>query len=101
MSEVDGVAVYFFDTKRFEKISNDGPDVYFGEPAWLPDGKRVLYPLKDRLVIVDTRTKERREITQTISGLSSIAISRDGRRLYTRNVQTVGDIWLMREDQEK
>jgi Tol biopolymer transport system component len=99
IAEVDGVVVYSLAAKHFENISNDGPDVSYGEPAWLPDGKRILYPLKEHLILVDTMTKERREITPSISGLSSIAISSDGRALYVRMVHTVGDIWLMKEEQ--
>jgi Tol biopolymer transport system component len=99
VAEVDGVEVYSFAANHFEKISNDGPDVSFGEPVWLPDGKRILYPLKEHLILVDTMTKERREITPSISGLSNIAIPRDGQALYVRMVHTVGDIWLMKEEQ--
>ncbi len=100
-AEVDGVVVYSFAASHFEKISNDGAELYYGDPVWLPDGKRILYPLKEHLVLVDTRTKERREITPSISGLSNVAISGDGRALYARTVHTVGDVWLMREEQEK
>jgi len=101
MSEVDGVATYSVTSKRYEKISDDAPDVYYGEPVWLPDGKRVLYPLHQHLVLVDAATRKRSEISPAIPGLSNIALSRDGRDLYARVVHTTGEIWLMKEEATK
>ena len=101
LSEVEGVVMYSIATRHFDKISDDAPDVYYGEPAWLPDGKRVVYPLHDHLVVVDAATKQRREISPAIPGLSNIALSRDGRSLYARVVHTAGEIWLMKQDAEK
>ena len=98
MSEVDAVVTYSMRTKQYEKISTDGPDVYYGEPTWLPDGKRVLYPFHERLVIVDTARRQRREASSTIPGLSNVALSRDGRALYARVIHTSGEIWLMKDE---
>ena len=101
LTEGNGIVTYSIAAKHFEKISDDAPEVYYGEPVWLPDGKHVLYPLHERLVVVDTVTRKRRDISATISGLSNIALSRDGRALYARVVHTTGEIWLMKQEPGK
>jgi Tol biopolymer transport system component len=100
VSKIDGVFIYSFETKRFEKISDDAATL-FSSVQWLPDGKRVLYPYKDRVVLVDLSTKQRRAITPPIAGPFQFVISPDGRALYIRTSRIEGDVWLMTERQGK
>ncbi len=100
VSKIDGVFIYSFETKRFEKISDDAAAL-FSSVQWLPDGKRVLYPYKDRVVLVDLSTKQRREITPSIPGSFQFVISPDGHALYIHTSRTEGDVWLMTEGRGK
>jgi Tol biopolymer transport system component len=94
VAKIDGVVIYSLQTNRYETISNDGPSV---PPVSLPGGRRVIYVYKDRVVLVDALTKQKRAITPPTPGLQSCEVSPDGRALYAQTSRTEGDVWLMTE----
>jgi Tol biopolymer transport system component len=94
VAKIDGVVIYSLQTNRFETISNDSPSV---TPVSLPGGRRVIYVYKDRVVLVDALTKQKRAITPPIPGVQSWEVSPDGRALYVQTSRAEGDVWLMTE----
>jgi serine/threonine protein kinase/Tol biopolymer transport system component len=97
----DGVFVYSLDARRYEKISDD-PAAIFSSVQWLPDGKRVLYGYKNRIVLVDVATKQRREIPLPAAGeFGEFKLSPDGRALYVLTFRNEGDVWLMTDERAK
>ena len=91
-SPTGGLWVYHVNDRRWEQIAPAG-----GYPRWLPDGQRVVATRGGRIVLVDLRTKESRELyAQPGRRISYAAPSRDGRRLYFTSGSTGADVWLMR-----
>jgi len=84
------VWVYSFDTKAFTPVTPGG------QPAWLADGKRLVYSAARRLRLVDTATKQLHEI-YAIPGetLLSPGLTKDNRFLYYQHATTGADIWVM------
>ncbi|MDQ6801978.1 MAG: protein kinase [Acidobacteriota bacterium] len=91
-----GVVTYRLSTKRYEKISDDHISGT-AETVWIPNRNEILYPMKNRVVLVDVKTKLRREMTPEIPGLRNIGLSSDGRTLYLLVGHVDADLWLMTE----
>jgi eukaryotic-like serine/threonine-protein kinase len=84
------VWVYSLDSKTYTRI------VPGALPVWLADSRRLIYTAGSRLHMVDTVTKESREILALPGeSLSYPAIGRDDRWLYYTHATTGADIWLM------
>jgi Tol biopolymer transport system component len=84
------VWVYSFDTKSFTQVTPGG------QPAWLADGKRLVYSRGGRLRLVDTVTKQSREIHATAGeALVSPSLTQDNRFLYYQHATVGADIWVM------
>lgn len=66
------------------------------QPVWMKDGRRLIYPSGGRLMILDTNTKQPREIF-AIPGevVGYPLLSRDNRFLYFSHAITGADIWMM------
>ncbi len=91
-SPAGGLWVYYVDERRWDRIGNDG--IY---PRWLPDGQRVLAPNGGRIVLVDTRTKEVRDVyADPGRRIRDLALSPDARRLYFTSSVNRADVWVMR-----
>jgi Tol biopolymer transport system component len=90
---VSGVWVYSFDARAYRRVV-DG-----NNPAWLSDGRRVIYENRGRLFIADTASGATREVL-AIPGesLSEPRLTADDSQLFFRHGTTDGDIWLMRFD---
>jgi len=94
--EATGVVTYRLSTKRYEKISDDHiPGT--AETVWIPHRNEILYAVKNRIVLVDVKTKLRREMSPEIQGLRNVCLSTDGRTLYLLVAHVDADIWLMTE----
>jgi Tol biopolymer transport system component len=85
---------YFYDLteKRWQEIG------MVWHPRWLPDGRRLLGLREGRVVLVDTRNGQARDVYSeaTPNVLSNVALSRDGRRLYVATQSSQSNLWLMR-----
>lgn len=69
---------------------------------WLPDGRRIIYGLDNKIFIVDTGTKKTKELGLRLTGeLHSIGISRDGRLIYYTLFSSESDIWLLDNSQSQ
>jgi Tol biopolymer transport system component len=82
--------VYSFDTKGYSRVATGSA------PVWLRDNRRLVYASGGRLFIVDTVSRQSREI-HAIPGetLGDPSLTRDGRSLYFTHATTGADIWLM------
>ena len=67
-------------------------------PRWLPDGRRLLGLRGGKVVLVDTRNGQARDVYSeaTPHVLNNVALSRDGRRLYVASLSSQSNIWVMR-----
>jgi Tol biopolymer transport system component len=84
------VWVYSFDTKAFTPVAQGT------QPAWLADGKRLVYADRGRLRLVDAATKQGHEIHATAGeGLLFPTLTQDNRFLYYLHATAGADIWVM------
>jgi Tol biopolymer transport system component len=82
--------VYSFDTKGYSRIATGVA------PDWLPDSRRLVYASGGRLFVVDTVSRQSREIlARPGETLGDPSLTRDGRSLYFTHATTGADIWLM------
>ena len=95
-----GMAVYDLDTGQARLVSRDA---ILTDPRWLPDGRRLVYPLAagdGEIVFVDTDTGERRVVDVgplEIFGPTVVA-GPDGQTLYTSAGAHAADIWMVERD---
>lgn len=85
-----GIFAYSFETRRYEKISDVG--VF---PVWLGDNRRLLFYQKDKIYLLDSKTKKPEEILSIAPNrLKRITISKDNRTVFYSLQKTEADIWL-------
>ena len=92
-------------------LSRDGPTYVYDliekrwqaigmvwHPRWLPDGRRLLGLREGRVVLVDTRNGQARDVYSeaTPNALNNVALSRDGGRLYVASLSSQSNLWVMR-----
>ena len=68
--------------------------------GWLPDGRRVVVRVSNRIFLLDVETLERKPLLEAgiESGqvwLGAHSLSRDGKKLAYLVPQGEGDVWLM------
>jgi Tol biopolymer transport system component len=96
-SPTGGIWTYRVADRHWERIV---PGVIY--PRWLPDGQRLVATSHGRIVLVDTRLKQSRDLYEEPGRrISYAAPSRDGRRLYFTSGKTGADVWLMRFQRPK
>ena len=84
----DGQSIVFYSTRS-------GRYQFWQDATKVPE--RLVATSRGRLVLVDTRLKESRELyEQPGRRISYVAVSPDGRRLYFTSGKTDADVWLMR-----
>jgi Tol biopolymer transport system component len=97
---VPGIVTYAFASREYRRMTDDG-----SYPAWLPDGRRLLYLRGQRLECVDTRDGKTRPVPfpahsgsgdLRIAADGGFALSRDGREIDFVRDATQGEIWEMR-----
>ena len=82
---------HLFETRRFDRITNDGESA-----TWLPDSRRLLYATGQQLWIVDSATPAVRPITGvTTSTVHNILLSSDGRSVFISQGHQQGDVWVV------
>jgi Tol biopolymer transport system component len=88
----NGIVLYSFASRTYQRLTD------FGEwPAWLPDGRRLLFVNKGReFWVVDARTKQARKVYSTIwDVLGPPRVTRDARVAYFSRRVTEADIYLL------
>ena len=85
-------AIYSFETKTIEKISDYGGV----SMAWLQDVRRALFVVDGTIVISDTLTKKDRPfLTRAPDRIIKFSLSKDNRWLYYILESVESDIWLL------
>jgi Tol biopolymer transport system component len=86
-----GIAVFSLETREFQKLTDFG-----AWPQWLGDSRRLLFQAQGKILILDSGSKEYRELL-AIPGtfISAPAVSKDGRTIYFTLAEFESDIWLM------
>ncbi len=86
-----GIVLYSLESQRYEKLTDFGT-----RPTWLSDGRRLLFYHKDKLYIVDNKSKKVREVLSTnANDITGLALLRDDRHIYFSLKIAEADIWLM------
>jgi Tol biopolymer transport system component len=86
-----GIGVYSFTTGRVEPLVEFG-----GFPLWLRDSRRLLFVAGGRLLLLDTNTKQPRELFSVAPHrIEGFTLSRDDRQIYFSRASNEADIWLM------
>ena len=86
------IGFYSFDTNRFEKIGESREYI----PSWLPDSRRVVYGIDNKIFIAGTDTGKITELVASpLEQLRSPFVSRDGKLLYFAAHTSESDIWLL------
>jgi Tol biopolymer transport system component len=87
-----GVVLYAFASRTYERLTD------FGEwPAWLADGRRILFVSRGReFWVVDTRTKQAKKIYSTTRDvLGPPRVTRNARDVFFSRRVTESDIYLL------
>ncbi len=86
----NGIYSYSFDTRRYELLAPAGE-----LPHWLPDSRRLLFFIQDKLFLFDSRNRSTRMVTTVAPRqFQSLGVSRDGRLLYYSLKTTEADLWV-------
>jgi serine/threonine protein kinase len=88
----NGIFVYSFATRTYDKLADRG-----GSPVWMQDGRRILYLDQGKVRVLDSRTRESRDMLAPSAGSSyeDLDISPDDRTLYLGRMTPEGDIWML------
>jgi Tol biopolymer transport system component len=86
-----GIGVYSFTTRQLEPLVEFG-----GFPLWLKDSRRLLFVSGGRLLLLDTQTKQTRELFSVAPHrIEGFTLSPDDRQIYFSRASNEADIWLM------
>lgn len=90
---LDGsLGVYSLETNSFTYFTQAKESI----PAWLPDSRRFVFPLDNKIFLVDLETKKIKELlTIQPENPRSPFVSSDGKFLYYVAHFNKSDIWLM------
>ena len=91
-----GVIIYDFDSQRYERLSD------VGRPCgWVADTDSLLARTEHTIELIDSRTKERRELLSVKPHrFEDCSMTPDGRTIYFAIETTEADIWLLTLDDE-
>lgn len=89
---VPGVVLYSLAGRSYVRITDRGE-----WPAWLSDSRRLLYRDAGNFFLLDTVSRESRQVLTTPpgSGYNYFSLSPDDRVLYLSRSTEQGDIWLL------
>jgi Tol biopolymer transport system component len=86
------IGVYSLETNRYEKVVSAGDVI----PSWMPDSRRLIYAVENKIFIADIETKKTREvISHPTDHLRSPFVSRDGLLLYYTVHTSENDVWML------
>ena len=84
------IFIYDLAEERYEHLAEAGI-----RPVWLPDSRRLLFYLRDRLYLHETATGTTRGILSVAPlEFQSLGLSRDGTRIFASLASIEADIWL-------
>jgi dipeptidyl aminopeptidase/acylaminoacyl peptidase len=86
-----GIVLYSFESQQYEKLTDFGT-----RPTWLSDDRRLLFYYKDKLYLLDSKSKKVREVLSTnADDITGLAPLRDDRHIYFSLKIAEADIWLI------
>jgi Tol biopolymer transport system component len=89
----NGIAIYSLANRTFQRLTDFG-----WAPVWLGDSKRLLFPFRDRIYLVDASSRRFKEVA-SIGAFTllpyGLSVSRDNRWLYYAVQMNEADVWLM------
>lgn len=92
------IGYYSLDTKQYVVVIEDEDAV----PSWLPDSKRFIYSIGNKIYLADIESKTPREIFSNPQvDIRSPFVSKDGKLLYYTAANGESDIWLLDLTAEK
>ncbi|MDQ6803300.1 MAG: hypothetical protein M3041_21065, partial [Acidobacteriota bacterium] len=86
---VAGLWLYAFDSKKYEQLTDRG---FY--PAWMPDGKRVLFLDGTTLAVIDVASKKIQSIPLP-RPIRWFDIAPDFRTLYLDERVSEADVWMV------
>jgi serine/threonine protein kinase len=88
----NGLYVYSFATRTYEKLADRGRS-----PIWMHDGQRILYLDQGKVRVLDSRTRESRDVLAPPAGSSydGLDLGPDDRTLYLGRMTPEGDICML------
>ena len=92
------IGIYSFNTNQYDIMMENLDEV----PSWLPDGRHLIYSTGQKIFVIDTQTKQVRELlTNSGVDMRSPFVSRDGKLLYYTAANLESDIWMLDLTTEK
>jgi eukaryotic-like serine/threonine-protein kinase len=86
------ISSYSVKGRRFEPLNGFETN----HPMWMNDDRRVLFLFEDRIYLVDSRTKQSREVLSAAPHkITRFTLARDNRWLYFSREENEADIWLL------
>lgn len=87
-----GILVFSLATRTYEKLAPQGE-----YPVWMRDSRRLLYLSQGKVRVLDSGTKEAREVLVPPAGSSfkGLDLSPDERTLYLGRATPEGDVCLL------
>ncbi len=72
------------------------------QPQWLNDSRRLLF-LQDlsRISLMDSQTKEQREVFSVDSGGLNFRLSKDNRTIFFVHWKQEADIWMLTLNEDR
>jgi serine/threonine protein kinase/Tol biopolymer transport system component len=91
-ASLPGLVLFSLETRRYERLNDRG-----AAPVWLRDSRRLLYLDGGRVFLLDTRTRQAREVDAPPAGstYTKAGVSPDGRSLYLIRSTDEGDVWML------
>jgi len=88
-----GIAAYDLESRKYDGLADiDG----FPAPAWLSDSRRLVAVHQSKLLLIDTQSRQTREILSVSPHFILYArVSRDNRWIYFLLSATEADVWLL------
>ena len=85
-----GIVTYSLASRSYTRFTDHGE-----YPVWLSDSRRLLFSSAGRVYLLDTATKQVRELL-SVAGetLSAPSVSRDDRWIYFQRGTSESDIWM-------
>ena len=86
------IGYFSFETNQYHVVIENNDAL----PSWLPDSKRFVYSVGNKIFLADIETKTTKEIYSNPSvEIRSPFVSRDGKLLYYVAANSESDIWLL------
>ncbi len=86
------IGYYSLETNEYKTVLESSDAI----PSWLPDSRRLVYSVCNKVFIADIETKVTKEVfANAMVEIRSPFVSRDGKLLYYTAANNESDIWLL------